>query len=301
MNANVRLLAILVSLSLLSAPLVATTRVGVFAIVDEVTLEPSDFGPDRILIAGVFVVPLPISSGRHQPPSRGYLYFGLNPEMPLATRQDWQVLKEAAGTGEVVGFGQYWVSHETESRGVSNHSLEVQIHTDRDLAVPESYPRPNNDGVVKSFDTQWDLCPRFGKPSSEIIAGLWEAHAPQLARPELPVCVERIGLIDSAELDSAFVIQTRHSDWADATETAILRRIVETPGLELSNLSVECRETICRIRFVFPTKEYQEATGNRLAARASNGIRGFASGVKVRLPRGTTITDYYIQRRRPLP
>jgi hypothetical protein len=103
MSITIRLLSLL--LLLWTLPSDASTRVGVYAIIDEVALEPADLEPERILISGVVVVPQPISSGLHQAPARGHLYFSLNPDSPQATRTDWRHLQASAGTGRVIGFG----------------------------------------------------------------------------------------------------------------------------------------------------------------------------------------------------
>jgi hypothetical protein len=163
--------------ALTTTALMASTSVGVFAIVDEVALEPTDSAPERIRIVGVFVVPVPMSSGLHQPPARGYLYFSMNPAMAEAIRKDWADLKAAAGTGQVVGFGQYWVQtpHTTYSTsGTMNRSLEVHVHNEGESASPEPYPVPK--GIVKTFDTEADTNPRFGEMSSVIIARLRQAY-----------------------------------------------------------------------------------------------------------------------------
>jgi hypothetical protein len=162
--------------ALTTTALMASTSVGVFAIVDDVALEPTDSAPERIRIAGVFVVPVPMSSGLHQPPARGYLYFSMNPAMAEAIRQDWADLEAVAGTGQVVGFGQYWVQtpHTTSSTGTMNRALEVHVHTEGESASPEPYPVPK--GIVKTFDTEADTNPRFGEMSSVIIARLRQAY-----------------------------------------------------------------------------------------------------------------------------
>ena len=100
-------------------------------------------------------------------------------------------------------------------------------------------------------------------------------------------------------MDWAFVEQPRDAEWADATEALILKRISDAPGLRLSDLRVECRDTICHIRAAFPTRDYQEATGNRLVAEALNDMPGFARGGKIIPPRNAPTIDYYFQRRSP--
>ena len=133
----------------------------------------------------------------------------------------------------------------------------------------------------------------------QIVAQLREAHSPGSKRDEPAVCVERIGLVDSSDLDSVFVEQPRDDEWADASETLILKRVADAPGLKLSDLRVECRDTICRIHAAFPTREYQETTGNRLVAVALQDLPGFARGAKVNRLRHEAAVDYYFQRRSP--
>jgi hypothetical protein len=303
-----RWLALAVGLASLVTQSHASTRVAVYAIVDAIDFEPSIFEPERAWISGVFVVPVPISSGLHAEPKRGHLYVSLSPANAESTRRDWEALKENAGTGRVVGFGEYWMRCSLVRSAPqlppnaenANCSSEVTVvETDRTRASPEPYPKPSSEGVVTVFDNGDDVCPRFGQSSVEIIARLREAHAPGGARGEPPVCAERIGLIDSSDLDSAFAEQTRDDDWADATETLILRRIADASGLKLSDLRVECRDTICWIHAAFPTREYQETTGNRLVADALRDLPGFAPGGKGIPPRNEPTIDFYYQRRSP--
>lgn len=286
------------SLGFPAAPSMATTRVGVFAIVDEVSFEPSEHSPERVWISGVFVVPTPVSSGEHEPPSRGHLYFGLNPESPEATRRDWEALEEAAGTGRVVGFGAYWVPRIDPRLGTVNSSLEVQVHATRGDAAPEPYPMPGDRGVVTAFDTMEDTCPRFGKPSGEIIVGLREAYGADDATPldDVPACEEWQGLVPSSRLASTYPTQARNPAWAEAAERMIYSRIAEAPGLELSDFLVECRETICRLRFVFPTEEYQRTSGETLVANALNEMPEFSTSGEIVFPDdGTPTVEYYLQ------
>ena len=57
----------------------------------------------------------------------------------------------------------------------SNCSFEATVQTDRTRATPEFYPIPSDEGVVTVFDNSDDLCPRFGRPSVEIVAGTCDA------------------------------------------------------------------------------------------------------------------------------
>lgn len=142
-------------LSLASTSVIAkNATIGIYAIIDEVTFEPDGPPPNFIRISGVFVVPVPISSGQYRSPQRGYLYFRIPPGMEQATRKDWNELKTLAGTGRAVGFGQYWVPIPNDPQGNAYQSLEVRVHTDGDAASPEVYPLPHPKGIVKAGDKE---------------------------------------------------------------------------------------------------------------------------------------------------
>ena len=126
--------------------------IGIYGVIDQVTLEPDGVSPTLVRISGVFVVPVPVSSGDYRPPRRGYLYFQIRPGMEQATRKDWNELKSIAGTGQVIGFGQYWVPNPDDPSGNPHHSLEITVHADSDAAPPDIYPLPNLKGIVKHGD-----------------------------------------------------------------------------------------------------------------------------------------------------
>jgi hypothetical protein len=46
-------------------------NIGIYGIVDKVVFEPSKHSPQRIQIWGLFVVPVPMSSGEYKTPERG--------------------------------------------------------------------------------------------------------------------------------------------------------------------------------------------------------------------------------------
>jgi hypothetical protein len=152
---------------------------------------------------------------------------------------------------------------------------------------------------VTVFDDADDICPRFGQPSVRIVAQLHEAHSPGSTREEPPACPDLIGLVDPSDLDSAFGEQARDDEWADASEALILKRFANAPGLKLSDLRVECRDTICRVHAVFPSREYQATTGNRLVAQALQELPGFARGAKVNRSHREPAVDYHFQRPAP--
>ncbi len=149
------LVAVALLLSLTSTSLIAkNATIGIYALIDEVTFEPDDSSPNLIRIAGVFVVPVPMSSGQYKSPQRGYLYFRIPSGMQQATRKDWNELKTVAGTGRVVGFGQYWVPNPNDPQGNPHHSLEVSVQMDHNAASPNVYPLPHPKGIVKAGDKE---------------------------------------------------------------------------------------------------------------------------------------------------
>ena len=110
MKAAFASVAAVLLLSLAPAAVFAkNVSIGIYAVIDQVTFEPDGASPNLVRISGVFVVPIPMSSGDYRTPQRGYLYFRIRPAMEQASRRDWNQLKSIAGTGQVVGFAQYWV------------------------------------------------------------------------------------------------------------------------------------------------------------------------------------------------
>jgi hypothetical protein len=84
----------------------ASGYVGVYALIDKVTMEPSADNPERILIYGVFSLRAGTDLGSFQAPQRGYLYYTLpsGTDRSLILRE-WSDLKAAAGTRTVIAFG----------------------------------------------------------------------------------------------------------------------------------------------------------------------------------------------------
>ena len=133
--------------------------VGIYGIVDHVTFEPEGDSPNFVRISGVFVVPVSLSSGSYRSPQRGYLYLRITPGIDQATRRDWSELKSFAGSGKVVGFGQYWVPNPNDPQGNPHHSLEVRVHAEGGgPAAPDFYPIPQPGGVmeVKGWEKNYD-------------------------------------------------------------------------------------------------------------------------------------------------
>jgi hypothetical protein len=111
--------------------------IGIYAIVDKVVLEPDEANPERIRIWGTFIVPVPRSSGAHQRPQRGYLYYSL-PAGRDVVKKEWLKLESVAGTGQVVGFAAYWMLSPRTPGAYT--SLEVRVRQDGDAAGPDVYP-----------------------------------------------------------------------------------------------------------------------------------------------------------------
>jgi len=126
--------------------------IGIYAIVDDVGLEPNDNAPQRVRIRGVFVVPVPGSSGEYTAPQRGYLYFRLAPGMDSVAQKEWADLKALVGTGQGIGFAQYWVPNPEDRLGNPHHALRVRIRDDSDVAEPDVYPLRHSRGIAKSGD-----------------------------------------------------------------------------------------------------------------------------------------------------
>jgi len=143
---------IVLSAIVVIAKLNPSKNIGIFAIVDKVVFEPDEKSPERIRIWGVFVVPVPMSSGLYKEPQRGFLYFRTAPGMELAPKREWGELKAIAGTGQGVGFAQYWVANLSDPFGNPYHSLEVQVHRTGDKVVPDIYPLPHARGIIRSGD-----------------------------------------------------------------------------------------------------------------------------------------------------
>jgi hypothetical protein len=158
--------ALALLLPLTSTSLIAKNgTIGIYAVIDQVTFEPDGPSPNFIRISGVFVVPVAMSSGMYASPQRGFLYFRIPSGMEQATRRDWNELKSSAGTGQVVGFGQYWVPNSGDLDGNPHRSLEITVHTDKDAGSPDIYPLSNPNGIVKHGD---EHDPDFGKIAAQL-------------------------------------------------------------------------------------------------------------------------------------
>lgn len=112
----------------------ASGPIAVYALVDNVVLEPNSDKPERIRISGVFIT-AEERSDVYSAPQRGYLYFGMpkgNTELAL---REWADLKSVAGTRQVVGIGSSWFA-------------KVRVRKpDEEAKSPDDYPMGN--GMIK--------------------------------------------------------------------------------------------------------------------------------------------------------
>ncbi len=82
----------------------ASDFTGVYARIDKIVLEPNAGSPERVQIWGVFSLADYAKPNEYLSSARGYLYYKLDRD-PEAARNEWNDLKQVAGTGEIVAFG----------------------------------------------------------------------------------------------------------------------------------------------------------------------------------------------------
>jgi hypothetical protein len=142
--------------------------IGIYAIIDTVAFEPNSSSPDFVRVTGVFVVPVPMSSGSYRRPQRGFLYFRIAPGEEQSTRRDWSELRTVAGSGKVVGFAQYWVPNPNDPHGNPHTSLEVRVHAEGDVASPDVYPLSQPGGVTEVKAGNMDRDPQSDKIAAQL-------------------------------------------------------------------------------------------------------------------------------------
>src|SRR5262249_54989068 len=139
--------------------------IGIYAIVDNVACELNEESPERVRIWGTCVVPEPMSSGLYNAPQRVNVEFKLAPGLSQVVRQRVRELEDVIVPGRYFGFGQYWVHYPADLFGNPHHSLEIHIHQDGDVAVPDDYPLSHSRGIVKTGDPS---DPDFEKIAAEL-------------------------------------------------------------------------------------------------------------------------------------
>jgi hypothetical protein len=147
---RVMTLSAVVVFLLVQLSLAKNGNIGIYGIVDKVVFEPDENVPERIQIWGLFVVPIPISSGLYKAPQHGVLYFSIPSDRKEIARKEWIELRKLAGSGQILGFTQYWVPNPSDPQGNPHTSLVIQVHKNLPLASPDSYPL--GIGVLKIDD-----------------------------------------------------------------------------------------------------------------------------------------------------
>jgi hypothetical protein len=82
----------------------ASDFAGAYARIDKVVMEPNAESPERVQVWGVFALADPANPNQFLAPARGYLYYKLD-RNPQAARNEWNDLKQVAGSKEIVAFG----------------------------------------------------------------------------------------------------------------------------------------------------------------------------------------------------
>ena len=103
-------LVILGAVAAMTAGLYASDRIGVYAVIDKVVLEPSDAAPERAQIWGAFALADPKDGSAYGPAQKGYLYYNCPQGRADVCRKEWLDLKSLAGKNVGAGFGQRWES-----------------------------------------------------------------------------------------------------------------------------------------------------------------------------------------------
>jgi hypothetical protein len=113
----------------------ASDRVGVYAVIDKVVLEPADGPAERVQIWGAFALSDQKSGSTYGPAQRGYMYYSCPQGKESICRKEWADLKSMAGTPAGAGFG-----HRYEPTGRVRKS-------DEKPSTPDIYPIQN--GIVR--------------------------------------------------------------------------------------------------------------------------------------------------------
>jgi len=120
----------------------ASDPIGIYAIIDKVSLLPSEQSAQTIQISGVFS----LAEGRgeaYSKPQHGYLFFTVDPEKPDVTRKEWADLKSIAGSGKAIGFGSRYPKKKPTVR-----------KTDQSAKDPDPYPL--GWGIRKITDSSYE-------------------------------------------------------------------------------------------------------------------------------------------------
>jgi len=108
------LAAVALGVSLGVGALHASDPVGVYAVIDRVSVTAGNGAPTTAQIWGTFAVAVTPPSNTYKPEEaygkvrKGYLLFTCTAEQTSVCAAEWNDLKSLAGTGTVAGFGTRW-------------------------------------------------------------------------------------------------------------------------------------------------------------------------------------------------
>jgi hypothetical protein len=114
----------------------ASDPIGGYLLVDKVVLEPVD-APTTIQIWGSIALAKENRGSDYKEPVRGYLYYKVAAGKEDVCRKEWNDLKKAAGTGQIIGFAS---RYDLKALGTVRKA-NVKPET------PDTYPVAN--GLVK--------------------------------------------------------------------------------------------------------------------------------------------------------
>jgi len=91
--------------ALVAMPIRAADPVGVYCMIEHITVEPATGDPSRIQIWGVFAFADGRNGEAYGPVKRGYMYYSCPAGQRSTCKNDWSDLLWFKGTGKGVGFG----------------------------------------------------------------------------------------------------------------------------------------------------------------------------------------------------
>ena len=127
-----------------------------------------------------------------------------------------------------------------------------------------------------------DKSPEAAVPGEQSTEDVATSNQEQESDPADPLTAQRTrmnaAMRAATALAPTFLSESRDRTWAEIAEAELSGRIAQSAGLELTTLRIECRETVCRIDFTFPTLEYARASGGAMATAAVNGTPDYKTG-----------------------
>jgi hypothetical protein len=110
-------------------------------------------------------------AGCNKAPQRGVLYFSVPVDRTEIARKEWLELKRLAGSGQILGFTEYWVPNPSDPQGNLHTSLLVHVHTNGALGLPDASPLGIGvlriDGGQKPEDYERQIITQLQKSATE--------------------------------------------------------------------------------------------------------------------------------------